>query len=177
MSATTSKMLKLQSDPIRIHRGILEECDEIINTDDKFTEFPNDSHVLLEPVTGPKDRLHTRRTGPYRIISSKNNNYTLENLVSKKQIRLHINRIVHFLFDPNKIDPQKVATHDVDEFHIEMILSHRGRFTNKRELEFKIRWSGFDTWEPWKNLKDVEQLHTYLKLINLSHEIPKGHKK
>jgi hypothetical protein len=84
------------------------------------------------------------------------------------------------LFDPKKTDPQKVAAHDADEFHIEMILSHRGRFSNKRDLEFKVRWTGFDetydTWEPWKSLKDVEQLHDYLRLIKLAHEIPKAHK-
>ena len=148
---------------------------------DDFTEFSNGSHVLLEPVTGPKDRLHTRRTGPYLIIDSSNNNYTLENLVSKKQLKVHINRIVPFLFDPLRTDPQKVAKHDVDEFHIEMILSHRGRFTNKRNLEFKVRWSGFDasfdTWEPWKNLRNVDTLHDYLSLIGLNNEIPKEHQK
>ena len=75
------------------------------------------------------------------------------------------------------MDPQKVVTHDVDEFHIETILSHRGRFTSKRNLEFKVRWSGFDesfdTWEPWKNLRNVDKLHDCLSLIGLNNEIPK----
>ena len=81
-------MLKVQSDLMRIHRTILSEGDELRlqDNDTAFTEFSNGSYVLLEPVTGPKDRLHTRRTGPYLISSSSNNNYTLENLVSKKQI-------------------------------------------------------------------------------------------
>ena len=83
------------------------------------------------------------------------------------------------MFDPNRADLQKVASHDVDEFHIEMILSHRGRFTNKHKLEFKVRWTGFDesfdTWEPWKNLKDVDKLHDYLRLIKLPQHIPKAH--
>jgi len=130
-------------------------------------------------VSGPKGRLHTRRTGPYLIIDSSDNNYTLLHLISKKQLRVHINRLVPFLFDPDRTDPQKVAAHDVDEFHIEMILSHRGRFSNKRSLEFKVKWTGFDetynTWEPWKELKNVEQLHDYLRLLNLEKEIPKGH--
>ena len=38
--------------------------------------FLNGLHVLLEPVTGPKDRLHTRRTRPYLSVESNNNNYT-----------------------------------------------------------------------------------------------------
>jgi hypothetical protein len=182
LSAITSKMLKIQSDLMRIHRDTLKAGDDarLQNEDTEHTVYANGSYVLLEPVTGPKDRLHTRRTGPYIINSSSNNNYTLENLVSKKLLRVHINRLVPFIFDPKRTDPQKVATHDVDEFYIEMILSHRGRFTNKRELEFKVRWAGFDdsydTWEPWKNLKDTEQLHDYLRLINLPNEIPKGHR-
>ena len=63
LSKTTSDMLKLQSDLIRIHRKILEEGDETrlaSDVTDDFTEFFNGSHVLLEPVTGRKDRLHTR---------------------------------------------------------------------------------------------------------------------
>jgi transposase InsO family protein len=182
LSQTTSKMLQLQKDLMRIHREILKKGDETHNTEDpdtEFTVFANDEYVLLEPVTGPKDRLHTRRTGPYRIIESNNNNYTLENLVSQKQLRVHINRLVPFLFDPKRTDPKKVAIHDADEFHIEMILSHRGRFTNKRQLEFKVRWTGFDetfdTWEPWKHLRDVTQLHDYLRLIKLPEQIPKNH--
>ena len=43
----------------------------------------NGSHILLEPVTGPKDRLQTRRTGPYLVVEP-SYNYTLENLVSNK---------------------------------------------------------------------------------------------
>ena len=87
LSKTTSDMLKLQYDLIWIHRKTLEEGDETglaADVTDNFTEFSNGLLVLLEPVTGPKDRLHTRRTGPYLIVESNNNNYALENLVSKK---------------------------------------------------------------------------------------------
>ena len=131
LSKTTSNMLKLQSDLMRIHRKILEEGDETrlaADVTDDFTEFSNGPHVLLKPVTGPKDCLHTRRTGPYLVVESNNNNYTLKNLVSKKQLRVRINRIVPFLFDPLRMDPQTVTTHDVDEFHVEMILSYKTKF-------------------------------------------------
>ena len=63
-------MLKLQSDSIRLHRNNLEDGDktplaEVLTKN--FTEVSIGSHVLLEPVTGPKDRLHTRRTDSYLI--------------------------------------------------------------------------------------------------------------
>ena len=77
-------MLKLQSDLMRIHREILEEGDETrlaSNVTHDLTEFSSGSHVLLEPVTGPKDCLQTRRTGPYLVVESSNKNYTLENFI------------------------------------------------------------------------------------------------
>ena len=94
---------------------------------------------------------------------------------------MHINRIVPFLFDPKRKDTQKVTLQDVDEFHIEMILSHNGRLTNKRNLEFKVIWSGFDetfdTWELCKNLRNVDKLHDYLSLVGLNKEISNEHQK
>ena len=110
---------------MRIHRKILEEGDETrlaADVTDNFIQFSNHSHVLLEAVAGPIDRLHTKRTGPYLIIESNNNNYTLENLIFKKQFRVHINRIVPFLLDPLLTDQQKVAAHNflyrnVDKLH------------------------------------------------------------
>ena len=44
---------------MRIHRKILEEGDEnrlASDVRDDFIESSNGSHVLLEPVSGPKDR-------------------------------------------------------------------------------------------------------------------------
>ena len=48
---------------MQIHRKILEAGDETrlaADVADDFTEFSNGSHAHLEPVTRPKDRLHTR---------------------------------------------------------------------------------------------------------------------
>ena len=90
---------------------------------------------------------------------------------------MHINRLVPFIFDPENVNPQAVAARDVDEFHIEIIISHRGGFTNKRSLEFKVRWVCYDetndTWEPWKTMRNTDKLHGYLRLINIPNETPK----
>ena len=95
-------------------------------------------------------------------------------------MRVHINRLVPFLFDPERVNPQSVAARDVDEFHIEKIMSHRGPFINKKALQFKVNWSGYDslydTWEPWKNQRNTEKLHEYRRLINLPNEIPLEHR-
>ena len=55
--------------------------------------------------------------------------------MNKNSVRIQNNRLVPFIFDPERVNPQSVAARDVDELHIEMILSRRGRFTNKREKQ------------------------------------------
>jgi Chromo (CHRromatin Organisation MOdifier) domain len=168
-----------------IHRTLLQEHDAAHiseSTPEKITEFAKNSYVLLEPVFGPikKGRIHTRRQGPYKVLANTGNTYTLENLVTKKPVRIHINRLVPFIFDPDRVNPQLIAARDIDEFAIDLIMSHRGTFQNKRKLEFKTQWVGYDssynTWEPWKNLKDTEKLHDYLKSINLTKEIPSAYR-
>ena len=177
-----SRTLRLQSALIDLHLKILKEGDQarMLNAPAERTEFAVGSYVLLEPVMGAKDRLHTRRLGPYRVLSFSGNTYTLEHLVNGKSFRVNIKRLVQFHFDANKVNPAKIAAHDLDEFEVEQILLHRGRFTNKRELQFKVRWAGYDesydTWEPWNSLRDVDKLHDYLRLINLPNEIPKVHR-
>ena len=49
-----------------------------------FSGFTVDSDVLLEPVTGPKGRLHTRRLGQFQVIGNKGNSYTLLNESQRK---------------------------------------------------------------------------------------------
>ena len=52
------------------------------------------------------------------------------------------------------------------EYFIEEILDHRGNLKNKIEIEFLVSWLGIsvdcNSWEPFANLRDTEQLHHYL---------------
>ena len=130
------------------------------------------------PATGkPKDRLHSRKLGPFLVLAHDKNTYTLQNLVSKKEFRVNIKRIHPFHFDEERVNPQEVAAHDSDEFIVESILSHTGDFKKKNSLSFQVRWLGYtpveDTWEPWKNVMHVEKLHTYLRSIGLENMVPK----
>ena len=130
-------MLAMQSRLIKIHRTLIKKNDgaHISNsTPSEVTEFSLETYVLLEPVLTPikKGRIKTRRTGPFLVKGNSGNTYTLENLINKKSVRIRMNRLVRFIFNPERVSPQSVAARDVDEFHIEMILSHSGRFTNKR---------------------------------------------
>ena len=183
LSASTSKILAVQICLIEIHRTLIKEKDDahISNsTPSRVTEFSLESYVLLETILRPIQRglINTRRTGPFLIKGISGNAYTLENLINK--ILFEFTSIGWYHFDPERVNPQSVALSDVDEFYIKMILSYRGHFTYKRSLELNVRWVGYDeaydTWEPWKNLRNTDKLHDYLSLINFPNKIPIEHR-
>ena len=68
-----------------------------------------------------------------------------------------------FVFDSAIVDPVDVARRDYMEFFIEKILNHRGNLKLKTDIEFLVKWLGYDethdSWEPYSNLRDSEQLH------------------
>ena len=85
-----------------------------------------------------------------------------------------------FHFDPLLTDPIDIARKDYLEFFVEKILHMRGDTKRYSSLEFLIKWVGYDdshnSYEPWKNLRDVVVLHEYLKTNNLGKLIPKKFK-
>jgi DNA (cytosine-5)-methyltransferase 1 len=121
--------------------------------------------------------MHARRLGPFLVVSHEGNTYKVQNLVNKKIFTVNIHRMHPFYFDEKRTNPQEVASHDEEEFLVEAILEHRGSFSKKSTLEFKVRWSGFgpddDTWEPWSAVRNVDKLHEYLRSISQERLIPK----
>ena len=109
------------------------------------------------------------------MIGNKGNIYTLLNLVTKKEFTTNVSRMVSFYFDANRVDPQSVAAHDSNEFIVVIVFEHEGNLIQKKSLLFKVRWLGYDashdTWEPWKNLHSVEEIHSYLKEIGNHNKI------
>ena len=93
---------------------------------------------------------------------------------------VHISRLKPFIYDKERTDPKEVAMHDQEEFVIESILDHRGDRTRRKTMEFKVRWAGFDSthdsWEPYCNLRDTDQLLAYLRANKLNALINKKHK-
>ena len=118
VSARTAKMLRSQSDLMHVHRQIIQSTDteRIAKAPQASHAFKNDSYVLLKSIEGPKDRLYTRRLGPYKILSSNTNDYRLQDLISKREFSTNVTRLVPFHFDPSKVKPQNVASHDSEEF-------------------------------------------------------------
>ena len=127
--------------------------------------------------SAPPTRLHTIWRGPLRVLRYQDSQYTLLDLITKKEKVYHISDMKPFVFDPLHTDPQDVARHDYLEFFVEAVLEHKGNPSLKSTMEFKIKWLGYNdshnSWEPYSNLRDLDILHDYLSQQNLSRLIPK----
>ena len=71
-----------------------------------------------------------------------------------------------FVFDAALTDPLDVARCDNMEYFIDKILEHKSNLKKKTEIKFLVSWLGYaqehNSWEPYKALRDSEQLHAYL---------------
>ena len=63
---------------------------------------------------------------------------------------------------------------------VQETLTHRNDPKRKSSMEFKIRWQGYnsseDTWEPWKAVRNIPALHSYLVSVGLAKLVPWEHK-
>jgi hypothetical protein len=82
-----------------------------------------------------------------------------------------------FIFDPLNTNPLDIARRDYLEFFIEKILEMAGDVKKVSTLDFHVKWLGYDDtynlWLPWKDLRQTDILHSYLKEKNLGNLIPK----
>jgi Chromo (CHRromatin Organisation MOdifier) domain len=85
-----------------------------------------------------------------------------------------------FIYDLLKQDPMDTARRDYMEFFVESILSHSGDPRRVSTLLFHVKWlnhpSTSNTWEPWRDLRSCEALHTYLRNNALQRIIPHPHR-
>ena len=84
-----------------------------------------------------------------------------------------------FEHDPKRTDPLAVAARDNEEFEIDFIVAHSGNPKRKSEMDFLVRWLGYDEsedlWLQWSQLRNVPALHTYLRENGMAKLIPKEH--
>ena len=143
----------------------------------KQFEFEINSFVLVRyRKASPPSRLHTIWRGPLRVLRHRDSQYTLLDLITKKEKDYHISDMKPFRFDPTRTDPQDVARHDYLESFVEKIVAHRGNLKLKSSIEFRVKWLNYgesrNTWEPYSSLRDVDVVHDYLTSQNLKHLIP-----
>ena len=102
--------------------------------------------------------------------------YSCQNLVSDEIEDYHATRLRELRYDARNVDPRDIALRNRDEFYVEKILAHYGDIGRLKTLAFHVKWRGFDesfnSWEPWKNLRETEMLHRYLIIHGLQKLIP-----
>ena len=192
---TMNDYLKQMSNAQAAIIAIAQETQRVINNEHitreqrqatPITQFPINSYVKVRHHTTTLKIVRPTKVdavykGPYRVISNLGSRYTLQNLVNMKEEVYLATNLQPFLFDPNVVDPRTVARNSVDEFDIHSIIDikgtrqHRGRWL-KSDVQFLVHWDGYDetydTWEPYANLRDTEQLHAYLNAHQLQYLIP-----
>ena len=140
-------------------------------------EYLPNSYVLLHYGTGlPPTRLHTSWKGSIRVIKGLNSRYTLLDLITSKEKDYHVSDMEPFVFDSAIVDPLDIARRDQMEFFIEKISDHRGKWSQRKSLQFFVSWmeydQPYDSWEAFADLRDSTHLHSYLHEKNLTQSIP-----
>ena len=104
-----------------------------------------------------------------RVVNELNSKYVLLDLLTGKEKVFHVSDMKSFVFDPAVFDPLDIAHRDHMEYFIDKILDHRGNIKKRSTLEFHVSWLGYTqaNWEPYKNLRNFQPLHTYLAEKNL----------
>jgi len=178
-----SKMLRLHDEIMATAREVLKSSDErhMASFPTKPTQFLADSYVLVKYRTGKAPtRLHTNWKGPLRVVGNNQSEYYLLDLITGKEKSYHVSDVKQFHFDPLTTDPLDIARRDYLEFIVESILDMTGDIKRKASLKFLVKWLGYDnsynSWEPWSNVRDTEQLHVYLRANNMGYYIPKKFK-
>jgi len=137
-----------------------------------LTDFPVDSYVLVaypETGYGPRrpNKLFMMHRGPFKIISRKDNLFTLQNLVTDKTVDKPIYLLRPYFWNEQETTPDEEAKKDLaDAYDVEEILEHKGQWARKTSLTFLVKWYGYEssenTWESWANVSTSEHLDTYL---------------
>ena len=127
----------------------------------------------------PPSKQHTHWKDPMRVISNIGAEYIVHDLVQNKDIPIHVTRLKVFEHDPIRTDPLAIAAKDNEEDEIEFVITHSGDPKRKSDMDFKVRWLGFDenedSWLPWSEVRNVPALHSYLWANNMIKIIPKEH--
>ena len=153
---------------------------------EEVSSYQPNTFVLVSYPDGamgprPPSKLHTNLRGPLRVISNTGPHYKLYNMVENKEETHHIKTLHPYLYDPqNGLQPSDVALKDTGEFRVESIVKHVGDPKRKSEMDFLVRWMGYDDshnlWLPWASLRNNPKLHEYLTGQDLQRLIPKEHR-
>ena len=156
----------------------LTSNNEPINLITPIAQFPINSYVLVDYENKPPSKLHPLLKGPYLVINSIGNKYTLKNLITDTNEDYHITKLRPFYYDSTKVDPKLIANKDQQMVIVENILDMKGNpHASRKDLYFLVKWKDCDerenSWESYANLRHNSILHQFLTANKLKKLIPK----
>jgi hypothetical protein len=159
----------------------------------RFDSFEEGEYVLVEQGSsfrrGPDDKLLPFLAGPYVVIGVKGSEYTLRNCITQKTKTVQLSNLTAYRVEEYHRTPAEAALRDFkDIFMVDKIVS--GESDNDLKgpvsaLKFRVSWLGFpgeDTVEQWKDIRNLEQLRTFLVehsdrgYRGLTRKLPKGNR-
>ena len=122
-----------------VNRLKTADAQHLASNTQQETTFQVNSYVLALNPKGPETRLHCKWLGPFKVIKANKSEYTLQNLITKKNRDVHASQLKAFRFDPAKTPPTDIARRDYMEFFIESILSHQGDKKRPSTMTFLVK--------------------------------------
>ena len=190
LSEWADNRLKAQSSMLALARSnmFINDTANIATRTDRFEPAviyePGTYVFALYPNNKPPTKTHSRWRGPFKVVSSSDDEYVLErihNASSKADVfNVHVSQLKPFVYDPAKTDPSEVALRDDDLMIVQKILSHKGNKNKRDTLRFLIKWSGLDDshnhWNTYADLRHNSILHDYLRKHKMASLIPRQYK-
>ena len=167
LKALQSKQLSLIQATQAYIKNKIEKRDAKVSIIDK-RNFDVGDYVLLSYPSRPPSKLAGLYRGPLIVHRKlREDIYEVMDLITDRIYQVHISRI-HALNLPSTVDRDellRIAGIDHNEYVVEAIVNHRGNPRKRRDMEFLVRWKGYepgdDTWEPYATVKDLAALDEY----------------
>ena len=157
---------------------------KLLTLDDTNPPFKPNEFVLWEysesGLIGDSrpNRLSPHYRGPYRVTQSKDSRIQIQNLITKELHEVLVTQLKPFHYNPNIINPTKVALQAQQEFLPAKIIAIRGNRNKKQKylrtgLEVHVKWAGYpsewDSWEPYLELRGTAAFKAYCSLHDLKY--------
>ena len=163
-------------------RQRIKDETHLATKDPRRTIFAEDEYVLVEYHStiikkGPPNKFLSNLRGPFQIVSRNGDHYTIRNLYMDKQEVVHVSLIHPYIIDQNAMKPRNVAMRDIlTMFEVENILQHNGNSRKRSEMEFLVKFAGYDDshnlWLPYNEVRNHPRLHAYLTYHRMRNLIP-----
>lgn len=177
LSAWAADMIMQQHTIFELAKRIQDEKDEAHMSSQRpnVTTYEVGSYVLASYHAtdgvvrhrGPPNKLLPYLRGPFKVVAYDRDEYTIRSLITHKDEQIHIKELRKFIHEGDEQELYSVALRDhQDRFFIDKILEHNDMLQNRRDLKFKVHWTGYeadeDSWVPYSELRDTGALHKYL---------------